>query len=231
MKSCKGHSDLNPEQASTVNRPDVWIIFRSDVLMSGNEQESIFQEELELLYDALFREEASLNHTFDPVPPLAVAAPPQQQVLIVQTSGKKKAKWRQCTFEGCTKAAQTKRLCTAHGGGPRCQHAGCTKRSQGSGFCRAHGGGRRCVSEGCGKSAQRGMYCAMHGGVKLCRIEGCVRNVRGNGLCAHHGGGKRCTIEHCNNPCRAKGMCTYHNNAMKRSTGPLSCSHPAPPAA
>ncbi|KAF4314881.1 hypothetical protein BBO99_00009674 [Phytophthora kernoviae] len=66
-------------------------------------------------------------------------------------------------LDGCVKAAQSRGMCKAHGGGVRCRVDGCAKSSQGDGFCRSHGGGRRCGHpSGCSKWAQRNGMCMAH---------------------------------------------------------------------
>ncbi|OWY95196.1 hypothetical protein PHMEG_00034864, partial [Phytophthora megakarya] len=52
-----------------------------------------------------------------------------------------------CSVADCTKKAQSRRLCIAHGGGTRCQSQNCMKLAQSQGLCAAHGGGRRCAME------------------------------------------------------------------------------------
>ncbi|ETK88757.1 hypothetical protein F441_07163 [Phytophthora nicotianae CJ01A1] len=91
-----------------------------------------------------------------------------------------------CTYDGCTKIAQSQGLCVTHGG-KRCTHSGCTKSAQYQGLCTTHGGSRACT------------------------FPNCVKTVRSAGRCFEHGGGKRCSHSECTKPAKANGLCSSHS--------------------
>ncbi|KDO16939.1 hypothetical protein SPRG_17605 [Saprolegnia parasitica CBS 223.65] len=91
-----------------------------------------------------------------------------------------------CQFKGCTKFAQTRGRCKAHGGGTRCKVEACIKLAQSRGHCIAHGGGRKCHIESCDKLAQSKGYCIAHGGGRKCAIDGCEKFSQIKGKCKAH---------------------------------------------
>ncbi|KAG7379665.1 hypothetical protein PHYPSEUDO_008300 [Phytophthora pseudosyringae] len=94
---------------------------------------------------------------------------------------------RRCRFTGCTKRAQTRRLCKAHGGGVRCRVPSCNKLVQTRGLCVKHGGGRRCSYKGCAKLGQYTGFCLSHGGGRRCSVLNCHKFVQMRGYCKRHG--------------------------------------------
>ncbi|OQR93827.1 hypothetical protein THRCLA_22280 [Thraustotheca clavata] len=91
-----------------------------------------------------------------------------------------------CQVIGCTKFAQTRGHCKAHGGGTRCKVDSCTKLAQSRGHCIAHGGGRRCHVPQCEKLAQSKGYCIAHGGGRKCAVDGCEKFSQIKGKCKAH---------------------------------------------
>ncbi|KAL3665264.1 hypothetical protein V7S43_009892 [Phytophthora oleae] len=90
-----------------------------------------------------------------------------------------------CTFEGCTKIAQSQGRCVTHGG-KRCIQEGCIKSAQYQGLCTTHGGARMCTYPGCSKTIRSAGRCFEHGGGKQCSHAGCTKQAQSNGLCCLH---------------------------------------------
>ncbi|KAG7380159.1 hypothetical protein PHYPSEUDO_007671 [Phytophthora pseudosyringae] len=90
-----------------------------------------------------------------------------------------------CSYDGCTKIAQSQGRCVTHGG-KRCTHPGCTKSAQYQGLCTTHGGSRTCTYPGCAKTIRSAGRCFEHGGGKQCSRSDCTKQAQSNGLCSTH---------------------------------------------
>ncbi|KAF4144662.1 hypothetical protein GN958_ATG06140 [Phytophthora infestans] len=125
-----------------------------------------------------------------------------------------------CSLPGCTKQAQTKGKCIAHGGVRGCKVDGCTATAKWRSLCTEHGGRRTCLKVGCEKLALSGGKCLQHGGGggKTCSFPDCVTRPQRRGLCAAHGGFIVCKTEGCERRAASKGQCSRHAIVKKCKT-------------
>ena len=101
----------------------------------------------------------------------------------------------------------------------QCCVESCTRIAQSKGFCKAHGGGKRCKYPACGRPCKARGLCQAHGGVIACKYPACTKGSQKRGLCASHGGVDKCIFSGCSNIARVSKLCTKHTQPLNAASG------------